>query len=277
MSTEKLKDRIKDDKIRKRVEAEEALLGRTDWTSEELQSFGQLFPEGEGLITFPADASIAIDESIEGESVVLPSAILERLIKAASHRTIMNLCPCRDTMDCKDYPRESGCIFLGDAARLIDDELGRPATVEEALEYARKCRELGLIHRVGKFSADLNWLNEEVGPHTKLLTVCNCCPCCCGGRLLKAIDKASLDKISHKLPGVAVTVSEECTGCGLCEERCIYHAIRVVNGRAEVGEECRICGRCSDVCLEGALKVTVHDKDYVENAIAIISGKVDYT
>jgi ferredoxin len=277
MSTRKLKDRIRDEKIRKRVEAEEALLGKADWTPEELQFFTRGFPEGEGLMTLPADTSIAINVSIEDESTVLPSAILEHLIKTASHRTIMNFCPCRDTMDCKDYPREFGCIFLGDAAKLINAELGRAATVEEALEYARTCRERGLIHRVGKFSADLNWLNEEVGPHTKLLTVCNCCLCCCGGRLLKAVDKVTLDKMSHKLPGVAVTVSEECTGCGLCEERCIYHAIKVQNGRAEVEEDCKACGRCTDVCPTQALKVTVYDKDYVDNAIAILSGKVDYT
>ena len=94
--------------------------------------------------------------------------------------------------------------------------------------------------------------------------------------MLKALDKVTLDKMSHKLPGVAVAVSEECTGCGLCEERCIYHAIKVQNGRAEVGEDCMVCGRCANVCPAGAIRVTVRDQDYVEKAIRMISERVDY-
>lgn len=276
MSTKKLKDRIKDEKIRTRVEAEEAMLSKSDWTPEQLEFFAQAAPEGEGLMTLPADTTIAINEAIEEETTILPSAILEHLIKTASHRTIMNFCPCRDSMDCKDYPREFGCIFMGDAAGLISPELGRQVTVEEALEYARTCREQGLIHRVGKFKADLHWLNEGVGPHTKLLTVCNCCPCCCGGNLVKSLDKATVDKMTLKLPGVEITVTEDCIGCGLCEEQCTFEAIKVVEGIAEVGEDCTGCGRCFNVCPEGALKVSVRDQNYVEKAIQMISEKVDY-
>ena len=47
-----------------------------------------------------------------------------------------------------------------------------------------------------------------------------------------------------------------CTGCGLCETSCVYHAIAVVDGLAELDEDlCQGCGLCVTRCPVRALEM----------------------
>ncbi|HEM62058.1 MAG TPA: 4Fe-4S dicluster domain-containing protein [Chloroflexi bacterium] len=47
-----------------------------------------------------------------------------------------------------------------------------------------------------------------------------------------------------------------CTGCGLCETSCVYHAIAVVDGLAELDQDlCQGCGLCVTRCPVGALEM----------------------
>ena len=66
---------------------------------------------------------------------------------------------------------------MGEAAHGINPQLGRKVSKEEALEHLKKCREAGLVHVIGRNELDALWLG--VRPGYKLLTVCNCCHCCC--------------------------------------------------------------------------------------------------
>lgn len=48
--------------------------------------------------------------------------------------------------------------------------------------------------------------------------------------------------------------NEKCTGCGKCEENCMYNAISVINGKALFFQDlCHICGACTLVCPEKAI------------------------
>ncbi|MDY6794139.1 MAG: hypothetical protein SWK76_02475 [Actinomycetota bacterium] len=58
----------------------------------------------------------------------------------------------------------------------INPKLGRRVTREEAREHVRRCREAGLFHIIGRNKIDMVWLNIRLGQ--RLLTICNCCPCC---------------------------------------------------------------------------------------------------
>ncbi len=53
------------------------------------------------------------------------------------------------------------------------------------------------------------------------------------------------------------TIYEElCTGCGLCETSCVYHAIAVVDDKAQVDEDlCWGCGLCASRCPTRALEM----------------------
>ncbi len=56
----------------------------------------------------------------------------------------------------------------------------------------------------------------------------------------------------------AVIDAEQCTGCGLCTERCRFGAIRPAGRKYVVGEyECEGCGVCEFVCPAGA--ITLND------------------
>jgi ferredoxin len=205
--------------------------------------------------------------------MVLPSQVVEHLIRQANTRWVMDTCICRDSAHCQDYPVELGCLFLGEAAAGINPRLGRPVSEDEALAHVARCREAGLVHMVGRNKLDTLWLG--VGPGERLLTICNCCPCCCLWRVLPHVAPRIGAKV-RAMPGVRVTVGEGCVGCGTCAEGvCFVEAIRLVDGRAVIGEGCRGCGRCAEVCPQGAIEVKMGNADFVAAALEELDGVVD--
>jgi len=230
--------------------------------------------EGDNMIYLPKDQVIEMNESIENHGeMVLPSQVVEHFIEKANHHWIMDWCICRSAAKCKDYPTELGCLFLGEATLKIDPRLGHRATKEEAMEHVRHCREAGLVHMIGRNKLDAVWLNVE--PGNKLLTVCNCCPCCCLWRVLPHLAPGIGAKIT-KMPGVKVTVNDRCVGCGTCTQGiCFVDAIRVVGNRAVRSEECRGCGRCVDICPQKAVEVSIDNEQFMREAVDRISSVVD--
>ena len=80
------------------------------------------------------------------------------------------------------------------------------------------------------------------------------------------------------LPGVSVTVTGRCVGCGTCaDDVCFVNAIRMVDGRAIIGEGCLGCGRCVEVCPTQAIKLSVADDAFVANSIERLAPLVDVT
>ncbi|UCE09236.1 MAG: 4Fe-4S binding protein [Candidatus Thorarchaeota archaeon] len=236
--------------------------------------------EGDDIIYLPKDTvarkTIELSTSLgQPEEAALPSEIVHRLIDQAEFHWIMNFCICRDSSDCKDYPTKMGCLFMGEAAKDINPLLGRPVGKEEAHEYARRCREEGLVHLIGRNKLDAVWLG--VGPEEKLLTVCNCCPCCCLWKILPDVNPEIGRKVT-KMVGVDVKVTDACAGCGTCTEGvCFVDAITLVDGKSVIGAECRGCGRCVEVCPEGAIELTIEDDRFLEESLARVSAKVDVT
>jgi len=232
------------------------------------------FFDGDHLIYLPKDRVIEIDTSIDlpGE-MVLPSQIVEHFIEQAHTHWIMNTCICRDGTKCKDYPIDLGCLFLGEAAAGINPKLGRPVTKEEALEHERRCREAGLVHMIGRNKLDTVWLG--VGPGDRLLTICNCCPCCCLWTMLPNLAPEIGAKVT-RMPGVNVAVSSRCVGCGTCTQGiCFVNAISMNGDRADIGEACRGCGRCVEVCPQGAIELSVEPGQFVSESVKRISPLVD--
>jgi hypothetical protein len=232
---------------------------------------------GDDLIYLPRDAAvqtIPVNEAIDrpGE-MVLPSRVVEHFIERASVHWIMDVCICRAAEGCQDYPVELGCLFLGEAALGINPKLGRRVTREEALAHVTRCREAGLVHMMGRNRLDAFWLG--VGPGHQLLTVCNCCPCCCMMGILPYLTPRISRKI-RRMPGVEVSVTDRCVGCGACVDGvCFADAIRLADDRAVIGDACRGCGRCVDVCPEGAIELSIKDGHVVDQAIAHIATLVD--
>lgn len=234
---------------------------------------GWLF-EGDDLIYLPRDRVIPINQSVALHAdMVLPSQVVSHFIQQANTHWIMNACICRDASGCDDYPVDLGCLFLGAAAAGINPRLGRRVTKTEALDHVRRCREAGLVHLIGRNKLDTIWLG--VGPGERLLTICNCCPCCCLWRILPHTSSSVSAKVA-RMPGVVVQVTERCEGCGTCTvDVCFVDAIHMRANRAVITDTCRGCGRCVSVCPQTAIELAIKDERGVEPSIARISSLVD--
>jgi ferredoxin len=234
--------------------------------------------EGDDIIYLPLDAviptTIQVDQPIENPGdMALPSQVVEHFIEQASYHWLMDFCICRDASHCVDYPTDLGCLFLGEAVLQINPQLGRRVTKEEALVHVQRCREAGLVHMIGRNKLDSIWLGAR--PGHKLLTICNCCPCCCLWKVIPQISPAIGDKVV-RMPGVTVTVTDRCVGCGTCAlDVCFVDAIRMESGRAIISDACRGCGRCVEICPERAIELVVDDARFVAKSIARLSALVD--
>jgi len=218
---------------------------------------------------------ISVDKSFQPpDNMVLPSQIVDRFIRNASHRFIMDFCICRQAMHCQNHPVELGCLFLGDAVKDIDPAYGREVSLEEALAHVEKCRQSGLIHLIGRDQIDKTWLQVKSGE--KLMTICNCCSCCCLWKWLPDLDPAIRSKVK-RMPGVTVYVMNDCTGCGACVDACFMHAIELRNDKANISDECRGCGRCVDTCPSHAIRLRIDDSRFLEKTIERVKASVDVT
>ncbi|MFO7931574.1 MAG: DUF362 domain-containing protein [Thermodesulfobacteriota bacterium] len=233
--------------------------------------------ENDDMLYLPRDRVFEINEPADAggvRSMPVPSKVLEHFIRQAGFLWMMDFCICRESSGCSDYPKNMGCLFMGEAARHINPGFGRQVSMEEALRHARRCREAGLVHLMGRNKLDALWLGT--GPAQKLLTVCNCCPCCCLWRVLPEVDGRIGEKVS-RMPGISVEVTDKCAGCGRCTRGiCFVDAIRLRGEKAEIDRDlCRGCGRCAAACPNNAIEVRVNDPAFVENTIERIASSVD--
>lgn len=236
--------------------------------------FDYLVFRGDDIIYLPQDKVININIPLgEYNEYVLPSQVLEYFINKAKNHWVMDFCICRSSMNCQDYPVDLGCLFLGDAVLGINPQLGKLVTKEQALDHLRKCREAGLVQMIGRNRLDAQWLG--VSPGEKLLSICNCDPCCCLWRISSILAPKIGSKIK-KMPGVVVRVTDKCIGCGTClKDICFVNAISLKGNHAVISKDCRGCGRCVSVCPQNAIELHIDDEKYIEKSILELDNIVD--
>ena len=204
---------------------------------------------------------VNIDIEDAGERNVVPSDLVKNVLMRSERIFIMDYCLCRRSNRCEDYPIDRGCIFVGKGTERISAKYGRFATPEEACAYIDECDELGLVHIIGRNKLDSLWLHT--GNHRDLMTICNCCPCCCLWNMVRDID-GGIASSYRRMPGAEVSVDAgKCIGCGICMERCFVKAISIEGGKCVLdSEKCRACGRCSEECPTDAITIT-YDPDII--------------
>lgn len=214
----------------------------------------------------PEDISltyIPINESVElPDSCTAPFSIIENFVKKASHHVIIKRCPCRTQNRCKNHNPNIGCLFLGEGGKTVNPKIGRHATLDDALEHIERAKDDGLLPMIGKFKGDAMLFG--VKDADRLMTICNCCECCCVNTAMHFAAKNIRDFIVP-LKGISIDFhADKCIGCGNCADICIFKQIEIINGKAVKKKECKLCGRCADACDRNAFTVHVTDTDYVE-------------
>ncbi|MBI0583216.1 MAG: 4Fe-4S binding protein [Methanomassiliicoccus sp.] len=221
--------------------------------------------------------SINIGAEIVPTNTALPSQVIDHFLRRSRYIFIMNKCTCRDSNGCEHYPHELGCIFLGAGTRKIPSKMGHMATVEEAIEHMRRARQAGLVHLIGRNKIDSVYLST--GPKEDLLSICNCCECCCLWKMMPDLSDPIASTVT-RMPGARVAVGDGCTGCGRCvkDEVCFVHAIGLAEGKAAIDQErCKGCGRCVEHCPSKAIGLHLDSEDYIERSIRAIDPLVDLT
>ncbi|HUT28036.1 MAG TPA: 4Fe-4S binding protein [Methanomassiliicoccales archaeon] len=239
------------------------------------------FFDGDDIFILPKERPTRTTEIIvdlpapEREDTVLPSAVVRHFVERSRYHFLMNDCICRTSAQCHDYPRDLGCLFLGKATLKIDPRLGRMVSKEEALTHLDRCEKAGLVHLIGRNKIDSVWTSAT--PKEDLMTICNCCPCCCLWKMLPDLDPDISQKIK-RLPGLRVLIDDNCLGCGKCVEVCYVRAITIHDGKGVIDEEsCKGCGRCATVCPEGAVHLELMDETFLEKVIQELDTLVDVT
>ena len=145
----------------------------------------------------------------------------------------------------------------------IERGTGRGISADEALRIFKRCEEEGLVHLTGANSQD------DPGP-----LICNCCSCCCIGMLMM---RNGITQFHDPSRFRAEISRENCTGCGICHDRCHFQAIGWEDGeesRAVVDlGKCMGCGLCQSKCpTEAIVLIEARQKDFVPKTGASIYG-----
>jgi ferredoxin len=185
---------------------------------------------------------IPVSQSVSSEMQVMAYEEGEKIIKSQS-KIVVAPCICRKEhkmvgQGC-DKPMENCLVFAGGAYLYESRGIGRSITQEEALEILNEGFEAGLVLQPG---------NSQ-----KALNICLCCGCCC--QILK--NMKTLDKPARYVNSsyYAVVDAENCTACGVCEERCQMDAV-TIDEVAEIDlDRCIGCGLCVPTCEYEAIRL----------------------
>ncbi len=207
---------------------------------------GKKLPQTYPTSKTPAYQFIPVGEAIEPEMQgVYSYAMLEKVIEQARVIAVAH-CPCR----LRAQLRGEGCDHLLEvcvkfdelAEYLIEREIAREVTKQEALEIVKKSEDDGLVHFVDNALGDIK--------HN-----CNCCGCCCWALSPIKNRKVPRDVIMATY-FIRKTDEAECVACGDCVEVCPVDALTMGDDSPIVDEAwCVGCGLCVAQCDNSAAKL----------------------
>ncbi len=216
---------------------------------------------------------VPVGEAIErGRSSAIPFDVLKPILEKACYIHRMNRCPCRDGYGCIQYPRDIGCLIMGPAARDIRPEFGESVSVAEALGHAQRAVSSGLVPLIVHAESDAQLFGIE---YRRMLAICFCCDCCCDIRMGLRLGPEVFWENVHRLPGLKVEVSDDCTLCEECMAVCFRaDVINIGKEKVQIGEKCVGCGKCAEACTAGAISFCIdQESDLAEDLLELIADR----
>ena len=209
--------------------------------------------------------NLPVHVDLPAESTALPPDVARELIRRSKYHHVLDKCLCRHGRDCQKHDHDIGCIFLGQTGLDVTPGFSHKVTMEEALAHLERGLANGLTPSTGRYRVD-NYA-FLVPDHKTLLGVCFCCSCCCFLSYYRHMPEDKVKTIYPRLPGLEITVTEKCKGCGACVEQCYMKAIHVEDGKAVHDDLCRGCSRCVKACKNGAVEAKITDPQYYEKTL----------
>ena len=202
-----------------------------------------------------------VDLTDKSEKVVIPMDMIKASLKNATFIGGMDSCLCREANECKDFPSDVGCLFLGEAGKVIvKHNLGKEITYEEACARVDKAASYGLMGQAVWVEVEqLLWgiRNDQMD---KFLEICFCCPCCCIAMRLARNATGNERHRFHPSGWIAVPDRTKCVGCKQCVSGlngCPVEAISFgEDGKVVINQEtCVGCGICKSKCNLDVIKI----------------------
>ncbi len=211
----------------------------------------QYFENGHGHELYGSKTSqtrvLPVQKTIPATTKVLPFEEVSHYIDKAECISL-GACACRIAAKKCANPIDV-CISFDDASRfLVERNMGRFITREEALKVLDDCEDAGLVH------ITMNAIDKNI-------LICNCCPCCCNA--IGAITRLK-NTVSYPVSNFYASLKpDDCNACGLCEDRCPAKAISV-DGTAKIDVSlCIGCGLCASACPTDAITL-IRKADSIE-------------
>lgn len=230
------------------------------WKAKAYKKAIMLYPDKErptSTLVMPLN----VDVTAQKEKVIVPLDLIKESLKKVDYIAGMDSCLCRDANDCKDYPHDLGCLFLGEAAKaVVKHKLGRQFTYEEACARVDQAAEAGLMGQAVWIEVEqMLWgVRNDLMDH--FLEICFCCPCCCIAMRLARNATENERHRFHPSGWTAVPNRTKCVGCKACaKERngCPVEAISFgEDGKVMINQEsCVGCGICRSRCKFDAIQI----------------------
>lgn len=207
----------------------------------------KLVPLLKGSNITPLVRVVPIERTVESQSKVLDIDSARKIFKEAE---LVTAVPCACRTQSRRVGKDKGCRAPADvhlcmqingfAKPLLDKGIAKPITNEEALKRIGIAEDAGLVHVVRN-------------NYKKDMFMCNCCPCCCVG--LNYINNLDFQGAYAPSRFRVKLDAGACTGCGICEDRCSFKAIKVGNIAEIITDRCFGCGNCVITCPEKALSL----------------------
>jgi Pyruvate/2-oxoacid:ferredoxin oxidoreductase delta subunit len=208
-----------------------------------------------GKIVLPDDARKFVTQTQNMHLVpserIIPFKVTREVIFENPDSIALGRCMCRAVVanPCVPPSEQNLCIWIGEPnASFISthNEYFRKVTPRDAIQVLEDAHKAGFYHCAyfEKPAAD------------RFNCICNCCHCCCFGLrnwpLIGSNDNPFLAPSGY----APVVKGDACSGCGDCEKRCGFQAIKVdeKTQKAVVNlERCMGCGFCEEACPERAI------------------------